>query len=166
MNNFFDRIVLCTLLVDSILLNRFMMNFSINQTYTLELEGSKEGLNKKIYKFYPIWPTNLYLLTILWEILLLENICGTYYWFTQGQIQQIFLRKDYSFLELNVLIASLGGQAVHLIQGRSNKMLQRNKNYSPPNGCCNIPFLDINFWLDPTKTTNLQSFTRAYYERG
>ena len=40
---------------------------------------------------------------------------------------------------LYCLPPTLGDQAGHLIQGRSNKMLQRKKTTPRPNECCNIP---------------------------
>ena len=43
----------------------------------------------------------------------------------------------------------------HLVEGARNKMLQRKKDYNPPNVCCNIPFLQyakLFAWMhDPNK---------------
>ena len=54
-------------------------------------------------------------------------------------------------------IESADAEIFNIIQGRSNKMLQRKKNYCPPIECHNNPLTQVNKWIknlyiSPSKT--------------
>ena len=59
----------------------------------------------------------------------------------------------------------LGLHVGHLIQGRSNKVLQRNQNYCLANECCNIQFFSENLFIIKSRVCNHEDSRKKIIEK-